>query len=230
MPARINRKIIASNSAKMQTALLASRNAAVSQPRWRVRRSEETRRSIMDATVKSLVNYGYSSTTIQIVADMIGLSRGAMVHHYATRMDIISAVTDHIFLRLLERVYDEVEAYANKENITHAESANIHWSVLSSDEYLAYLELKIAARTDEELRDNFDPKAIAFDALWLDRATTLLPHWQGNKEGVRLAWNFGRATLEGLKINERIVSKEAERKLVREKLIAFMIMMESGML
>jgi AcrR family transcriptional regulator len=230
MPAKIDRKVIASNSAKMRTALLASRDVVASQPRWRVRRSEETRRSIMDATVKSLVDYGYSNTTIQIVADMIGLSRGAMVHHYATRMDIISAVTDHIFLRLLDRVYDEVEAYANKENITHAESANIHWSVLSSDEYLAYLELKIAARTDTELRGNFDPKAIAFDSLWLDRATTLLPHWQGNREGVRLAWNFGRATLEGLKINERIVGKEADRKLVREKLIAFMIMMESGML
>jgi hypothetical protein len=96
------------------------------------------------------------------------------------------------------------------------------------DEYLAYIELNIAARTDEELRQSFDPKAIAFDQLWLDRALELLPHWKGNRDGARLAWNFGRAMLEGLKINERIVTSERDRQAIRQKLISAMTLMEKG--
>jgi AcrR family transcriptional regulator len=213
---------------ELEEALRTLRDPDRPLPGWRERRSEETRQSIMQTTVRCLVAQGYANTTTQMVADSLGLSRGAMVHHYATRIDMVSATIDFIFLRMLELVYAGVEELAQRGMITHAESGALHWSVLNSDEYLAYIELNIAARTDEELRNSFDPKAIAFDQLWLDRALELLPHWKGNRDGARLAWNFGRAMLEGLKINERIVTSERDRQAIRQKLIAAMTLMEKG--
>jgi AcrR family transcriptional regulator len=213
---------------ELEEALKTLRDPVRPQPGWRERRSEETRQSIMQTTVRCLVSQGYANTTTQIVADSLGLSRGAMVHHYSTRIDMVSATIDFIFLRMLELVYAGVEELAQRGTITHAESGALHWSVLCSDEYLAYIELNIAARTDEELRQSFDLKAIAFDQLWLDRALELLPHWKGNRDGARLAWNFGRAMLEGLKINERIVTSERDRQAIRQKLIAAMTLMEKG--
>lgn len=230
MAAKVSSRQIEASVKELQAAIDSARDKNENRPSWRVRRSEETRRSIMETTIKCLVDLGYANTTTQVIADTIGLSRGAMVHHYSTRMDIINATIDHIFLRMLELVYEGVENLADKSEITHSDSADLHWKVLSSDVYLAYIELKMAGRTDAELRSNFDPKAIAFDRVWLDCALEILPHWNGDKEGARLAWNFGRATLEGLKLNERIVRIPADRKVIRQVLTNVMKQMEAGTL
>ncbi|MEL7129316.1 MAG: TetR/AcrR family transcriptional regulator [Pseudomonadota bacterium] len=195
---------------------------------WRNRRSEETRRAVIEAAVHCLVEQGYANTTTQLVADQVGLSRGAMNYHYATRTDLIGAVIDYIFLRLLEMAYDGVERREAGNGIDMSQATDLQWSVINSAEYIAYIELNIAARTDADLQSHFDKKAVAFDQLWLEKSEELLPLWEGDRSNVAFAWNFTRATLEGLKINERIVRTRAGRKRIRDGLIAAMMAFQSG--
>lgn len=195
---------------------------------WRNRRSEETRRAVIEAAVHCLVEQGYANTTTQLVADQVGLSRGAMNYHYATRTDLIGAVIDYIFLRLLEMAYDGVERREAGNGIDMSQATDLQWSVINSAEYIAYIELNIAARTDADLQSHFDKKAVAFDQLWLEKSEELLPLWEGDRSNVAFAWNFTRATLEGLKINERIVRTRADRKRIRDGLIAAMMAFQSG--
>ncbi|HEX2794729.1 MAG TPA: TetR/AcrR family transcriptional regulator, partial [Croceicoccus sp.] len=45
-------------------------------------KAAQTRKRLIDATVRCLVKYGYAKTTTPRVATEAGLSRGAMMHHY----------------------------------------------------------------------------------------------------------------------------------------------------
>lgn len=185
---------------------------------WQNRRSAATKRAVLEATVQCLVEHGYANTTTQLVADTVGLSRGAMVHHFATRIDLIGAVIDFVFIRMLEMAYGGLQKKDKKQEFDLQKSTELQWSVIKSPEYISYIELNIASRSDAALRVHFDKKARAFDQLWLEKSEELLPYWGGDRSKARFAWNFARATLEGLMINERIVSSVAERKRIRNGL------------
>ncbi|MFD0328385.1 TetR/AcrR family transcriptional regulator [Streptacidiphilus monticola] len=40
---------------------------------------------------------GWSATTVAVVAEHAGVSRGAAQHHFPTREDLITAALDHMF-------------------------------------------------------------------------------------------------------------------------------------
>lgn len=61
----------------------------------RQERSEETRVALLEATVQCLCEYGYAATTTSRVAAQAGLTRGAILHHFSTKVDLILAAALH---------------------------------------------------------------------------------------------------------------------------------------
>ncbi len=59
-------------------------------------RSETTRTRLMDATVECLVELGWAGTTTTVVAQRAGVSRGAQLHHYPARADLVVAAVEHL--------------------------------------------------------------------------------------------------------------------------------------
>ena len=53
--------------------------------RSQAERSASTRALLLDATIDSLVEDGYASTTTTGIADRAGVSRGAQMHHFASK-------------------------------------------------------------------------------------------------------------------------------------------------
>lgn len=189
---------------------------------WREKRSVETRRAVLEATVNCLYDLGYANTTTQSVSDMTGLSRSAMIYHYPSRMDLISAAIDFIFLRMMEMVHEGVVAIRASGKLTEVNAHSLHQDVVKSREYVAYIELNIAARTDETLREYFDPKAVAFDLLWQEKMDELLGDLTGQKDNNVLAWDFARAIMEGMRINERIITSKKRRETLHKLVIQVM--------
>lgn len=59
---------------------------------------EETERKILDAALKLFLEKGYESTTIlDIVDNMGGLTRGAFYHHYKSKEEVLDALGDRFF-------------------------------------------------------------------------------------------------------------------------------------
>ncbi|MGZ4524496.1 MAG: TetR/AcrR family transcriptional regulator, partial [Mycobacteriaceae bacterium] len=56
-----------------------------------VERSRETRLKLMNAVVECLVEHGWSGTTTALVSARAGVSRGAQLHHFASRGDLVAA-------------------------------------------------------------------------------------------------------------------------------------------
>ncbi|WP_338886303.1 TetR/AcrR family transcriptional regulator [Rhodococcus sovatensis] len=60
-------------------------------------RSRATRLRLLEATIASLADQGWSATTVGVVAEKAGVSRGATQHHFPTREDLITAALDYMF-------------------------------------------------------------------------------------------------------------------------------------
>ena len=71
-------------------------------------RSRSTQRRVLEAAVECLVERGWSGTTTTLVAERAGVSRGAQLHHYRTKSDLLVAAVEH----LVERRTAELQAAA----------------------------------------------------------------------------------------------------------------------
>src|SRR5271167_1148497 len=64
-------------------------------------RSAETRRRLLDATVACLFERGYAGTTTTEIARRAGVSRGAQLHHFPKKDELVVSALEHLFeLRL----------------------------------------------------------------------------------------------------------------------------------
>jgi AcrR family transcriptional regulator len=59
-------------------------------------RSRATRERLLEATIASLAESGWSRTTVATVAARAGVSRGAAQHHFPTRGDLVTAAIRHM--------------------------------------------------------------------------------------------------------------------------------------
>ena len=64
---------------------------------------EETVRKILDVSQRLFQEKGYEGTTVQDIVDALGLSKGAIYHHFRSKEDILD--------RLNDRYYEELDWY-----------------------------------------------------------------------------------------------------------------------
>src|SRR6478609_6029220 len=58
-------------------------------------KSQRTRARILDAAMKLFAEVGYHAATNAVIADAAGLTRGAMLYHFATREELVEAALQH---------------------------------------------------------------------------------------------------------------------------------------
>ncbi|SHK18586.1 transcriptional regulator, TetR family [Pseudonocardia thermophila] len=113
-------------------------------------RSESTRARLMDAMIECLVERGWSGTTTTEVAQRAGVSRGAQLHHYPTRADLVVAAVAHLGAARFAETREAAAALpvgAGRTRAVLEMLAELHTGPL----FRAALELLVAARTDPEL-------------------------------------------------------------------------------
>lgn len=71
-------------------------------------RSRLTRQRLLEASVECLAELGWTATTVALVAERAGVSRGAAQHHFPTREDLITAALDHMFDIRIARTRAEI--------------------------------------------------------------------------------------------------------------------------
>src|SRR5262245_66517292 len=76
-----------------------SPSAAPPSRRSQAERSAGTQARLLDATIDCLVELGWSGTSTTEVVRRAGVSRGAQVHHYPTKEDLVVAAVEHLCSR-----------------------------------------------------------------------------------------------------------------------------------
>lgn len=130
-------------------------------------RAAAMRTRLLEATVEVLVERGWAATTTSVVSARAGVSRGAQLHHFPSKRELVVAAVDHLGERLqmqLQRLHDDMSPEVGR---TDALATLADFFV--SDLFLAALELWVAARTDTELLDG----VAAMERRWGRRAHRL---------------------------------------------------------
>jgi len=180
---------------------------------WQRRKSVQTRVTILEAAIDCLQKHGYGRTTTQLIAEIAGISRGAMLHHYATKQELIASVIDYTVYKRMEVFLEGIRALKDSARVNEMAGIEISWRSFQTREFAAFLELAIAARTDADLAEIFLPKARRFDQAELAELIRAFPEWVENLEGYALAMDFRNAAFEGLVINRDIWDERDQRVL-----------------
>lgn len=114
-------------------------------------RGRRTRERLVEATVDCLVAHGFASTTMQRVQSEAGVSRGALVHHFASMNELLVGAVHHVAARQLETLR-HTAAQLDDDGVGREQRVRLLHSLMSGPLFLAGLELWVAARTNPSLR------------------------------------------------------------------------------
>jgi AcrR family transcriptional regulator len=109
------------------------------------------RNRLLDATIDCLAETGYSRFSTNDVVRRAGVSRGALAHHFPTKVDLVAAAADRL-VELRAAEFRERFAAIPAPHRTVAKALDVLWTFFDDPSFHALLELSIAARTEPELR------------------------------------------------------------------------------
>jgi len=167
---------------------------------WQARKSAATRLQILEATLRCFTKLGYFHTTTPAIAEEAGLSRGAMLHHFPTRMDVVRAAVEHLHAKRLKAFRAAVEGLPPGESRAHA-ALRAHWDQLRHPLYAVFVELCVAARTDPELADILAPAEAAFAREFRETAREVVPDWNVGGSHFEIGYELATCTLRGMALN-----------------------------
>ena len=108
------------------------------------------RARLLDATVECLVERGFGGTSTTLVSERAGVSRGAQLHHFPTKNDLVVAAVEHLTDVRRAELETAARALPTGPRRTRAVLQMLA-DHFTSPVFIAALELWVAARTDPAL-------------------------------------------------------------------------------
>lgn len=143
---------------------------------WQQTKSALTRTAILEAALACIYDHGYANTTTEKIATRAGLSRGAMLHHFANRFELIRAAIEHLNQVRLNRYAAAQQAVQQDPAGTQIDAGiDVYWRQLNNRDFTVLLDLRVASRTDPELRAALDPALRAFEQQAAETTRQLFP-------------------------------------------------------
>ncbi|KTQ96986.1 hypothetical protein NS226_05555 [Aureimonas ureilytica] len=124
--------------------------------RTQAERSAETREKILQATIDILFERGHARLTTALVDERAGVSSGARVHHFPSKIDLVVAATEQTYARAKDIGRQRAETARSSANPLR-EYASDCASVYFDWPFVAALEVVVTARTDDELMARLAP-------------------------------------------------------------------------
>jgi AcrR family transcriptional regulator len=177
--------------------------AAPATRRSNAERSAATQVRLLDATIECLIERGWAGTSTTEVVRRAGVSRGAQVHHFPTKDDLVLAAIEH----LLERRIAEFQAtFADlpSSKRSPAMAMQLMYDKCFRATFEAWLELAVAARTDPALHARFVQLEARFFETALATFRTLFPVAAADATFAKVALRLAFSVLDGLAIGRLI--------------------------
>ncbi|HXJ36914.1 MAG TPA: TetR/AcrR family transcriptional regulator [Candidatus Eisenbacteria bacterium] len=193
--------------------------------RTQAERSATTRWRLLDAAIECLHDLGYARTSTPEIARRAGLSRGAQLHHFPTKAELVTSAIERLFERRREEF---LRAFAARPaGSDPCETAiDILWSMVSGPTFYVWLELVVAARTDPELKEPVQELTERLEGIVATTFRELFPEPAEPNPFYGVAPRFAFALLDGLAV-ERLNARDTtahEAVLVALKALARMVM------
>jgi AcrR family transcriptional regulator len=173
-------------------------------------KSQRARDALCAATIESLVKVGYAETSLNRVAGIAGLSKGALQHHYPSKEDLIAATLN----TLLQRPFQPGQA--RPANVEAA--LLVAWTrFINTPAYRALLEILNAARADDLLQARIAADLLDWGQALDQQSVSQYAAVAGDDAEVVMLLNMTRSFMRGLLIQERYGSdREKNLKYVKK--------------
>ncbi len=120
-------------------------------PRTQAQRRDDMRRLLLDAAVDSLVEHGFAGTTTLEVQRRAGVSRGALLHHFPSKAELLVATIGHLAeMRARDLKVRAAELPSGPSRVDAV--LDLLWECFGGPLFQVSIELRAAARTEPELR------------------------------------------------------------------------------
>ncbi|MER5352727.1 TetR/AcrR family transcriptional regulator [Kitasatospora sp. NPDC002551] len=116
-------------------------------------RSRATRARLLAAAVDCLAELGWNGSTVAVVAERAGVSRGAAQHHFPTREDLFTAAVEHVTAERLAAVRAHADALPAAGPARTEAVVDMIVRLYTGPLFRAALHLWVAAATEEPLRE-----------------------------------------------------------------------------
>lgn len=182
---------------------------------WQAQKSAMTRDRILDAAIDCFIKLGYTNVTTAKVADFAGVSRGAMLHHFPSKTELIRAAIEYLHDKLLEDYTLQVSKIPDSLEGKERRRAGLdaYWDHLTGDLFVAYHELCIAGRTDPELKEILDQSVSRFEAHVRDTNSELFKEWNDRGDIYLLAMDVTKFLMEGMAVGQ--IASDREQRIRR---------------
>jgi AcrR family transcriptional regulator len=170
--------------------------------RSQAERTAGTRARLLEATVACVADLGYGGTTTTEIVRRAGVSRGAQVHHFPTKADLVVAALDWVLERR-QHEFHRAFAALPPEGRNLAGAVDLLWHAYQEPTFLAWLELAVAGRTDPALRPRVEQVTAAFEGRSRQLFAELFPDAaQSDLAAVPVSMAF--AVLDGLALQRAV--------------------------
>src|SRR5678815_5640441 len=107
--------------------------------------------ALLDAAVESLIEVGFARTTTLEVQRRAEVSRGALLHHFPSKTELLVAAVDHL-AEMRARELKMLAAQLPDGRARTDAVLELLWQCFSGTFFQVAMELRTAARNDPELR------------------------------------------------------------------------------
>ena len=182
---------------------------------WQAQKSAMTRDKILDAAIDCFINLGYTKVTTAKVSDSAGVSRGAMLHHFPSKIELIRSAIEYLHDKLLEDYTLKVSRIPSSLSGKDRRRAGLdaYWEHLNSDLFAAYHELCIAGRTDPELEEILEQSVALFEHHVRETNEELFKEWNDRGDIYLLAMDLTKFMMEGMAFGQ--IGKNREQRIQR---------------
>ncbi|APE17017.1 TetR/AcrR family transcriptional regulator [Mycobacterium crocinum] len=123
---------------------------SVGERRTQAERTAAMRTRLLDATIECLVTYGYAGTTTPRIAEIAGVTRGAQVHHFRSKEDLVVAAVEYLAQQRIQKAMrQDAGIWKGPDPVLGV--LEFLWNSHQGDMFVATIELWVAARTDDVL-------------------------------------------------------------------------------
>jgi len=165
------------------------------------------RQRLLDATIDCLVTYGYAGTTTHRIAQRAGVTRGAQIHHFRSKEDLVVAAIEHLAHQRVQKAIGDLDMIRENPDTATA-ILDFLWSLHQGPVFVATIELWIASRTDKVLATQIERVEPVVTAGVFAGIVELLPDQAHRKELLHAAYTTMDA-IRGLLISSFVDGDQA---------------------